>query len=272
MTDTAAARWAEQLAAWAIPAEIREQAPADPWAIPAGLLRPEPGPPPDLPAHRLAREALPDGGVVLDVGCGAGRASLALAPIASRVIGVDRSPDMLHAFAEAAAALGLGHEVVEGSWPEVAGRVPVADVAVSHHVGYNVPDLAGFALALDRHARWRVVLALTATHPMTWLTPLWQRFWDLDRPAGPTAHDARAVLTEAGLTVQLETTDDTAHRGLLALDPAERAALVRTWLCLPPERDGEVAEALAGLDLGAPRRLATIWWDTARQPESAGAT
>ena len=80
---TAAEKWRADLASWAIPEEIRVQAPQDPWIHPvAQFIAPDVIP--DSPAHQVARAALPEGGSVLDVGCGGGRAALALVPPASR--------------------------------------------------------------------------------------------------------------------------------------------------------------------------------------------
>lgn len=254
-------RWADQLTAWAVPDHILEQAPADPWVLPVDLFRPREDDVVDTPSRARAVEALPDPGIVLDVGCGGGRASLALAPPAVRLVGVDRSEAMLGAFAEAAQARDLTHEECHGDWPAVAPLTPVADVAVCHHVVFNVSDLAAFAVALDGHAQARVVLEMTYRHPTSWLAPLWRRFWDLDRPTGPTAELARDVIVEAGLDARLEVWDDSSTRGLLNLDPAARVAFVRTRLCLPAERDPEIADALAEVPLDTTRQVATVWWD-----------
>jgi hypothetical protein len=69
---------------------------------------------------------------VLDVGVGAGAASLRLG--AGRIIGVDPSVELLRAFAGRAARRGIEVTAIEGRWPDVAPDVPVADVAVCHHV------------------------------------------------------------------------------------------------------------------------------------------
>ena len=134
-----------------------------------------------------ALEALPPDGSVLDIGCGGGRASLALVPFPGAVVGVDESADMLAAFAEAAEARGIAHDEVLGRWPDVADTVEAADVAVCHHVAYNVPDLGAFATALTNRARRRVVLELTELHPLVATAPLWKHFHGLDRPSGRRA-------------------------------------------------------------------------------------
>ena len=168
---------------------------------------------------------------------------------------------MLRAFAEAAVARGVVHEEIDGRWPDVAERTPDADVVVCHHVAYNVGDLRRFVLALGTRARRRVVLELSRQHPLAYLSPLWQRFWGLARPDGPTADDALGVLREAGLPARLDLWDDpTAHREA-GLPLAEQVEIVRIRLCLPADRDPEIADALRALPPRSPRPTATIWWD-----------
>ena len=257
---TAAAHWATALGAWAIPPEILDRAPESPWVHPVALFVAA-AQEPLTPSRDRAAEVLPAGGTVLDVGCGGGRAAFALCPPAGRVVGVDQSARMLDAFAEAAQRRGVQHAEILGDWPAVASRTPDADVVVCHHVAYNIADLGPFAVALAARARRRVVLELPVRHPLSRTAPLWRRFWGLERPGGPTARDAAAVLREAGLDVRLEEWDDPAPPREAALDPAEQVRFTRVRLCLPAARDPDVAAALAELGPPGPRRLATLWWD-----------
>jgi len=256
-----ARRWADALAAWRIPDEILAQAPASPWIHPVELFVTPGGEIPDNPSHRRAREAVPAGGAVLDVGCGGGRAAFALVPPAGRVVGVDQQEQMLAQFAAAAQRRGVAHAQVLGDWPAVAALTEDADVVVCHHVAYNVAALAPFAVALDAHARRRVVLELPDRHPLTHLAPLWRHFWHLERPDGPTCEDAADVLREVGLDVQVEYwSDDSPHRAE-ALPWDKQVAFMRTRLCLTPERDDEVADIMAQTP-HLPRRMATLWWSS----------
>ena len=254
---TAAERWADQLAAWAIPQEIMAQAPESPWEFSPALFRgPPPDPGPDTVSRRRAREALPAEGSVLDVGCGGGAAGLALVPTAGRVTGFDQSAELLAVFSERARELGVDHEVVQGDWPADAGPVPPADVVVCHHVAYNIPDLARFAAALTSHARNRVVLELSQHHPRYGVNHLWRHFWDVERPQGPVADDAVAVLVEAGIQPHVERSARPARS-----TPREaRVASIRRYLCLPADRDPEIY-ALLGEDSDRPGEVVTLWWE-----------
>jgi SAM-dependent methyltransferase len=257
---TAAQRWRDDLAAWAIPPEILAAAPESPWIHPVEMFTVTDAVPDSL-SHRRAREVLPDGGTVLDVGCGGGRAAVALVPPAGRLVGVDEQQSMLDRFAEAAARTGAEVTTVLGGWPAVAPEAPVADVVVCHHVAYNVADLGPFLVSLGEHGRRRVVLELPITHPLSHMAPYWRMFWNLERPTGPTADDALAVAREAGIDAQLELWTDEAYSARSALTAEQQARFLRIRLCLPEEREPEVAAALAAAGPGAPRRTATLWWD-----------
>jgi SAM-dependent methyltransferase len=272
VTGAAAERWSSQLAAWALPEEILARAPESPWSFPVEPFRARAsrsaGEADASASARRALEALPEGGPVLDVGSGAGAASLALVPRPGFITALDPSEPMLEAFEELASAAGVAHASIQGSWPEDAGRVEPADVVVCHHVVYNAPNLPEFARALGDHARRRVVIEMTAQHPRAWMNDMWLRFWSLERPDGPTSHDAEAALREAGIAVRREDWS-LPRRGVGPREDAVAAA--RRMLCLTPDRDDEVAEALGERlwsDDGGrwfignrEQPVTTLWWD-----------
>jgi SAM-dependent methyltransferase len=253
----ASVRWAEALQAWAIPPEILAKAPESPWGFPPELFA-APEVSASTPSRNRALEALPPGGSVLDVGVGAGAASLGLVPPAARLVGVDESADMLDRFAAGADRLGVAVQAVHAGWPEAAGAAGRADVVVCHHVLYNVADLVPFVRALTTAARRRVVVELTAEHPQSGLNGLWLHFHGLERPTGPNADDAVAVLEEIGITPEVERFRGPSRRP--QVDRKDLVAFARRRLCLPAERDPEVAELLA-VNAGLPGPdLACLWW------------
>jgi SAM-dependent methyltransferase len=264
-------RWRDDLSAWAIPDHITAGAAESPWVLPrqvfarrADRLRGAPA----GPSFERAWEALDPAGSVLDVGSGAGAASLPLAPRMTTLTAVDADEEMLRLLASRAAEAGLPARLVHGQWPAVAGRIPPADVVTCHHVLFNVPGLGPFLKALTDHARRRVVVETAALHPLTSLNPLWLRFHGLARPERPTAGDTLAILAAMGLNPRHTEWSRPAAADYQSM--AELVEVTRRRLCLPPERAGEVEAALAelGIDPGQPRDLGssgrdvvTIWWE-----------
>jgi SAM-dependent methyltransferase len=216
---------------------------------------------PDSHSHRIARDAVPEGGSVLDVGSGGGRASMALVPPASTVVAVDQQQGMLDAFADAAHRRGARSQEFLGDWPAVADDVPECDVVVCHHVAYNVADIGPFLLALDAHARTRVVLEVPERHPLSNMNPLWKQFWDLDRPSRPTAEDLAAIASALGFDARLDLWQDETWGQRVTLPDDERVRFARIRLCLTEDRDAEVAAALIAQADARPRDVSTIWWD-----------
>ena len=258
--STLAAAWSQDLDSWAIPDEILSQATEPPWAHPVAMFTVE-GEVADSTSHQRAREALPEGGSVLDIGSGGGRASFALVPPAGEVIAVDHQQGMLDVFAAAADERGVAHREFLGDWPEVADDVPEADVVVCHHVAYNVRDIVPFLQALNDHARRRVVLEIPMNHPMSNMNELWKKFWDLDRPTQPTGDELAAIATAMGFDAHLEVWEDETWGKRVEMPEAERVRFARIRLCLTEDRDAEVAAALLEQKDAQPRRVATLWWD-----------
>ena len=252
--------WTSALSEWAIPQEILDRAPESPYSFPPWLFehaarRAETA---TTPSRERALEALPARGSVLDVGVGGGAASLPLVPPAAYVVGVDQSSAMLETFARAADQKGVAHKEVLGTWPDVAGDVDGVDVVVCHHVFYNAPDLVAFASALTARARRRVVVELTAHHPLSRFNDLWRRFHGIERPDRPTVDDAVAVLHEMGLSVSFERWQRPALWE--GVERSKMVAFARTRLCLGPDRDPEIDASLDDERFAAPRDLATLWW------------
>jgi SAM-dependent methyltransferase len=263
-------RWRSDLAAWAIPEHITAAVSESPWVLPRAVFARRAdrvAAAPSGPSFERAWAALEPPGSVLDVGSGAGAGCLPLLPRCTALTAVDTEPDMLSLLADRAAPSGIQPRLVVGAWPEVAAEAGSADVVTCHHVTYNVANVEPFLAALTAAARRIVVVEMTATHPLVTLNPLWLRFHGLVRPDGPAADDLLAILGAMGVTARSRRWQRPSGRDYEGF--AELTDVTRRRLCLPPERAGEVAEALADLgvnperpaDLGTSGRdVVTIWW------------
>lgn len=257
--SSASEKWKSDLALWAIPQEILDQAVEKPWIHPPALFE-VPEVIQDSLSHQRAREAVPAGGSVLDIGCGGGIGAFAITPPASHVIGVDEQEAMLQLFANNAERYGVTAETILGQWPAVADETPQADVVTVHHVAFNVGDIVPFLEALNSHARKRVLLEIPTQHPMSNMSPGWKHFWNLTRPTTPVAGDLIDILNEMGIKATIEYFD-----GEILLDKKlpEANGFIRRRLCLPEERQSELDAFLEANPLPDRRKLALIWWDKA---------
>ena len=192
------------------------------------------------PTHSRVADAMPDGGTLIDVGCGAGAASLPVVPPVGHVVAVDEDATLLDALATLAAGL-VPVELVLGQWPGVADKAGPADVAVCANVLYNVADVAPFLEALTEAASERAVLELSSVHPQASLSPLWRQFWGLSRPDRPTADDAVAVIREV-VGVDPGVQHWSRPRSYLGEKGPGSVAWVRRRLCLTDSSDEEIAE------------------------------
>ena len=268
--DDAADRWADALGRWAIPPEILARAPESPWTCVPVDFKADDMMVMETPSTPFERAVIPSGGSVLDVGCGGGRASLALAPPASLVIGVDESEAMLAQLIETARARGVEAATHHGRWPDIAVEVPRVDVVVCHHVAYNVPDIVPFLRALTAHAHLAVVLELTGTHPQAVWSAAWQHFWGIERPASPTADDLVSIVRALGWAPEVwrqrrPDGDQPFH------DPERALRSTLRRLCLPADRADEVAAYLAAHPLSWPDEVVTLRWpgvDDAERPST----
>lgn len=259
---TAADRWRVGLAQWAIPDRILAAAPADPHAFSVrrfSELADEAVRQPPTVTHHRAAARLPDGGSVLDVGCGGGAGSLPLADRAGLLIGSDQSAEMLRAYAEAAGRAGVPVHTVQGTWPEAAAGAPVADVVVCLHVIYNVAPLVSFAEALTAHARHRVVLEFPTRHPLDWLRPYWRAVHGVERPHVPTADDALEVFADLGYAPRHERWERPNSLHDAPLD--DKVAFVCQRLAVRDDRRAEVAALVSELGVPTARTVVTAWWD-----------
>ncbi|MGB2696175.1 MAG: class I SAM-dependent methyltransferase [Dehalococcoidia bacterium] len=236
--------------------------------------------------HKFAREASQGGDallacvlrylrpddVVLDVGAGTGRHAIPLARHARRVVAIDPSPGMLRFLRDDATEQKLDNvDVVEGAWPDVADRVPQADVIISAHVLYPIEDVVPFLRAFDGHARRLCLLQLMVGQPWFDQLGLWEAVHGSQRLPQPTYIDALNVLHQLGCYTNVEivraqtprvfdSLDDAVERlaeSVAVGDDREQRARLREALAkqLEPTDDGRLAHPVRQWP------LATLWWE-----------
>jgi SAM-dependent methyltransferase len=190
--------------------------------------------------ERLVARAVPRGARVLDVGCGTGRLSVALAEKeAARVWGVDPSPEMV----EVASAKGVHAKRARAE--SLPFKRAWFDAVVFHLVIHLVDRPAAFAEArrvLAPAGRLAIVTFDESHFATSWLSALFPSLEAIDRARFPTQAELEAELHEAGfVAVELERL--TTHRSLARADALERleARHISSFDLLPPE---EVAEGI----------------------------
>lgn len=255
--NSALRRWEELQAARRIPREILSVAARTPWRMDVDYFRP-PRVPPDTPSREAAWALLSEGcdrcgGIVVDVGCGAGAASLAVAARTSFVIGIDERPEMIDAFAQAAGERGVAYVGIRGSWPAVAAHLGGVDVAICHNVAFHLKNPEPFVAGLIAVARRGVVMEMAAEHPLAWLDPLWLQFHGVRMGRAPVAEDFVDVLKSAGMSPTVARWSREPKRS------ATDAEWVTQRLCLDPDRVGDVERALALLPSRSSARVTLTW-------------
>jgi len=193
--------------------------------------------------RRLRRVTDPSDGTAIDVGAGAGRFSLSLAPHVGHVTAVDPSEAMLAILRRDAEEMGATNvETVPGTWEEVDAAV--ADVAFSAFVLTLVPDARPFLEKLDAAARGHVFLYLGAYCADALLDPIWRHFHGSPRAPGPSYLDALAVLRELGIAPEVKVVELPNRRRYATVN--EAVERYRDWLLLDdtPEVRGELEELL----------------------------
>jgi len=142
----------------------------------------------------LVAERLSDA-IVLDVGTGAGRLAVALAPLCRYVVGVDRDPDAIDEARRRVAAAGLPNTeflVADADSVEYGALVPEAPRLVTAHLFLSEALVERSARVLPRGG----ALAIVGFHVDQWKeTGRPSRFaWDEER--------MRRVLAEHGFAVE----------------------------------------------------------------------
>lgn len=252
-------RWRQSVRDWVAPQSVVDTSPEPHATLEPEMFRWRPehdAERPVRPTRQRALEALPDAGSVLDVGVGGGASSLGLAPKVGSITGVDLLPGMLDLFVASARTVGVAPTAVLGTWPDIAEQVEPADVAVCHHAIYGVAEIQDFLLALTAHARYRVVLEISARPPLVRLDPLWKAFHGIERPGWPVADEVHAVLADLGFAVERE---DTVEPSRTQSVTPELVSFARRRLHVSADRDPEIEQFLRTTP-SPTQTIVALWW------------
>jgi len=207
---------------------------------------------PDLErAKVLVAKAVPATSGALDIGCGGGHLSFALAPHVTRMVALDPSPGMLAAVAKAAASKGLTQiETRQGN----AESLPFSDSAFqlvctrysAHHWTRLEEAMREFARVLAPGGHALVIDALGHENPLvdTFLQSI-ELLRDPSHVRNRSAAEWRSLLRTAGL-IELDRDEWPTRLDFLSWvermhTPAARVAVIRSLQEGAPQ---EVREAL----------------------------
>ncbi len=143
--------------------------------------------------------------VILDIGAGAGRYSLPIAPWVKQVIALDPSPEMLQQLQLIASEQGIPNiQTLQGSWPEALADLPRVDGVICAHAFYWVSELEPYLQALKTAAS-RFCLMQIRTHQIdAFLDPLFRRLHGEARPPEPVLIDLYGALTQVGIWADVQ--------------------------------------------------------------------
>jgi SAM-dependent methyltransferase len=169
------------------------------------------------------RRRLEPAWTLVDVGAGAGRYAIRLAPHVRHLVAVEPSEGMREAFQRQIERRGLANiSVVATRWEDA--DVEPADAVLCVNVVYWTADIVPFLEKLRSHARQRCLIMLRATQSEGWLEPLWQELHGEPMAPQPSFLDLYNLLFQLGARPQAELYPTPGHQTFESLDEAvERA-------------------------------------------------
>lgn len=205
---------------------------------------------------------------VLDIGAGAGRHTVFLAPHVAQVIAVERSPTMRRHLKRPIAERQITNvQVVAEPWPDA--DVSAADITICSHVIYGVRDIGPFLQRMDAITHRGCFIVAGFRQPSYVLASFWEAIYGELRLPLPGALECLNALYQLGIPAELGLLP--ASRYTFA-DEVEALADLR-WrlrLAVNPDMDAAIRRAmdehLVRTDLGClsprnqPKHTALISW------------
>jgi SAM-dependent methyltransferase len=208
---------------------------------------------------------------VLDIGAGTGRHTIFLAQHVAHVVAVEPSAAMRRHLTQQIEADELANvSVAATTWPQA--DLPQADIAISAHVIYSVPDIGPFLSSMDARARRGCFITAGFRQPSFVLSPFWERIYGMPRLPLPGALECLNALYQLGIPAQLTLLPATSYtftdadealadlRWRLRCEPdSMEDAILQSALpnLLTPDNDGRLAPP------DQPTHHALLWWTRA---------
>lgn len=200
---THAKAYAEQVNAYNDQIKFRNAAESgfDPWENQAARFRYDPEAELSAGLRVLASHLKPQD-VLIDVGGGGGRVSLAMAPRCREVINVEPSQGMGTQFEAARSEAGITNaRWIQLDWVDSEGIQ--GDVAFTLHVTYFVADIETFIDKLRRAAGRRVIISIASTPPPNQSSRLVQLVYGEPHAPVPGHRELLPVLWDMGILPEI---------------------------------------------------------------------
>ena len=184
---------------------VDHRMPGDHWADMAEMFRLDPSRPRDANLSALI-DYLEPSDVLLDVGGGAGRISLALADCVKEVVLIEPSEGMREQFIAARDQAGITNARITTDW--WLDSHETGDVVHLSDVTYFVRDIVPFVVKLHNAADRRVMITVWRPTPGDMASDLRRAVYGETPPPWPGLPELAAVLWEMGLLPEIRPLPD----------------------------------------------------------------